>query len=64
LIAADYVNVRKDDSAARIQTCYALTKVGRAALQSYIIALQKLLPIESRAPLVKIKRRGVKLKST
>ena len=25
LIAADYVAVRKDDSAARIQTCYALT---------------------------------------
>jgi DNA-binding MarR family transcriptional regulator len=61
LIAADYVNVRKDDSAARIQTCYALTKVGRAALQSYILALQKLLPLDSPEPFVPVKRRGVKL---
>ena len=62
LIAADYVNVRKDDSAARTQTCYALTKVGRAALQSYILALQKLLPLESPAPSAPATRRGVKLK--
>lgn len=43
LIAADYVNLRKDDSANRTQTCYALTDAGRAALQNYIRALQKLL---------------------
>lgn len=63
LIAADYVNVRKDDSAARTQTCYALTTVGRAALQSYILALQKLLPLDSHAPLIQAKRRGTKLLS-
>ena len=45
LIAAEYVSVRKDDSAARIQTCYALTDSGRIALQNYIAALQKLLPL-------------------
>ncbi|MFA6921030.1 MAG: transcriptional regulator [Gallionella sp.] len=43
LIAADYVNVRKDDSAVRTQTCYALTDAGRAALHDYILSLQKLL---------------------
>ncbi|MFH2134790.1 MAG: transcriptional regulator [Pseudomonadota bacterium] len=47
LIAAEYVSVRKDDSAARVQTCYALTPVGRTALQRYIAALQKLLPLVS-----------------
>jgi DNA-binding MarR family transcriptional regulator len=49
LIAAEYVSVRKDDSAARIQTCYALTDSGRVALQNYIAALQKLLPFVSAA---------------
>ena len=63
LIAADYVNVRKDDSANRTQTCYALTKTGRAALQSYIQALQKLLPLASPAPLAQAKPRGAKLQS-
>lgn len=63
LIAADYVNVRKDDSAARTQTCYALTKVGREALQSYILALQKLLPLDSPALPIPAKRRGTKLQS-
>lgn len=52
LIAADYVAMRKDDSAGRIQTCYALTKVGRAALQSYIAVLQTLLPLGDKAPTV------------
>ena len=41
LIAADYVQLRKDDNANR--THYALTDAGRAALQDYIRALQKLL---------------------
>jgi len=63
LIAAGYVNVRKDDSAARTQTCYALTKVGREALQRYILALQKLLPLDSPAPSVPARRRGTKLQS-
>lgn len=65
LIAADYVNVRKDDSTGRTQTCYALTKTGRTALQRYILALQQLLPLDSPAPNVATtKRRGVKLQST
>ncbi len=52
MIAAEYVSVRKDDSAARIQTCYALTPSGRAALQHYIAALHKLLPaLETSASL-------------
>ena len=52
LIAADYVAMRKDDSTGRIQTCYALTKAGRAALQNYIAALQTLLPLGDKAPAV------------
>ena len=63
LIAANYVSVRKDDTAARTQTCYTLTKVGRAALQDYIQALQKLLQPEGAAPLAQAKRRGTKLQS-
>lgn len=64
LIAADYVTMRKDDSAGRIQTCYALTKTGRAALRNYITALQKLLPFSDSAPsAVPVKRRGTKLQS-
>lgn len=63
LIAADYVKVRKDDSAGRIQTCYTLTKIGRAALQSYILALQKLLPLNSPAQLVPPTRHSTKLHS-
>ena len=63
LIAADYVSVRKDDSAARPQTCYALTKIGRSALQSYILALQKLLSLESPAQLAHTRRLGTKLQS-
>ncbi len=63
LIAADYVNVRKDDSAGRTQTCYALTSAGRTALQSYILALQKLLPLDTPALSSLAKRRGAKLQS-
>jgi DNA-binding MarR family transcriptional regulator len=63
LIAADYVSVRKDDGGTRTQTYYTLTKFGRNALQSYIQALQKLLSLESPAPLVQTKRRGTKLQS-
>ncbi|HEX5338521.1 MAG TPA: transcriptional regulator [Gallionella sp.] len=60
LIAADYINVRKDDSAGRVQTRYALTATGRAALQNYILALQNLLPLA--APATRAKRRIPKLK--
>jgi len=64
LIAAEYVNVRKDDSAGRTQTSYTLSTVGRAALQSYIQALQKMLPLVSSSPsAVSVKRRGAKLQS-
>lgn len=62
LIAAEYVNVRKDDSTGRSQTSYALSKTGRAALQSYILALQKMLPLDNPAPsATTAKRRGAKL---
>ena len=47
LIAADYVSLRKDDSSSRPQTCYALTRTGRAALQNYIQTLQKLLSLDT-----------------
>jgi DNA-binding MarR family transcriptional regulator len=63
LIAADYVAVRKDDSAVRIQTCYALTKAGKAALKNYIIALQKLLPLDSPASSSAAVKRGTKLQT-
>lgn len=49
LIAADYVNVRKDNGSNRPQTCYALTQTGRAALHNYIQSLQKLLSPNSQA---------------
>jgi predicted ArsR family transcriptional regulator len=61
LIAAEYVAVRKDHSAGRTQTCYALTKTGRAALQSYIAALQRLLPLSGAAPASAAIKRGAKL---
>lgn len=64
LIAANYVSVRKDDSSGRIQTCYALTKTGRTALQDYILALQQLLPLDGAAPSASGKRRAAKLQST
>ncbi len=49
LIAAGYIQVRKDDSANRTQTCYTLSPVGRAALQNYILALQKLLSLDANS---------------
>ncbi len=61
LIAADYVKVRKDGSTGRTQTCYALTNSGHTSLQSYILALQQLLPLDSPAPSAPAKRRGTKL---
>lgn len=52
MMAADYVNVRKDDSSGRMQTRYSLSKFGHKALQRYILILQKMLPLASS------KRRG------
>ncbi len=63
MIAADYVKVRKDDSATRTQTCYRLTRTGRIALRNYILALQKLLPLSVPAPTEPAKRREPKLRS-
>jgi DNA-binding MarR family transcriptional regulator len=64
LIAADYVAMRKDDSGGRVQTSFALTKSGRAALKSYIAALQKLLPLTSPAPASSAIKRGAKLQTS
>jgi DNA-binding MarR family transcriptional regulator len=64
LIAADYINLRKDDSVGRTQTSYALSKIGRAALKRYILALQKMLPLDNPAPsAISVRRRGGKLQS-
>lgn len=43
LIAADYVGVRKDSGHGRPQTSYFLTASGNAALQNYVLILQRLL---------------------
>lgn len=43
LIAAEYVNVRKETAGSRPQSCYALSDAGRAALATYVAALQRLL---------------------
>jgi DNA-binding MarR family transcriptional regulator len=50
LVTAEYVTLRKDDSARRVQTCYSLTATGRAALQNYIAALQSMLPLLNNSP--------------
>jgi predicted ArsR family transcriptional regulator len=49
LIAADYVGIRKEQSSGRAQTYFTLTGTGRTALQSYILALQQLLPLDGAA---------------
>ena len=63
LVAAEYVNVRKDGSAGRTQTCYALTNTGRTALRAYVLALQKMLPLKSSVKSVPTKRGRAKLRS-
>lgn len=50
LVAAGYVALRKDESTGRVQTCYALTDAGRAALRRYIETLQQLLPLADAGP--------------
>lgn len=45
LVSADYVSTRKETGKGRPQSYYALTTTGRMALQAYVIALQKMLPL-------------------
>ncbi len=45
LLAADYVAVRKETGDGRPQSFYALTPGGLSALQAYVQALHRLLPI-------------------
>lgn len=45
LLAADYVAVRKESGNGRPQSYFALTASGLAAMQAYVLALQRLLPI-------------------
>lgn len=45
LIAADYVSTRKETGNGRPQSFYALTPTGFKALHKYVIALQKMLPL-------------------
>jgi predicted ArsR family transcriptional regulator len=49
LIAAGYVDVRKEIGAGRPQSFYELTDEGRKALRDYIGALQRLLPLDAKA---------------
>lgn len=49
LLAADYVAVRKETGNGRPQSFYALTPGGLSALQAYVQALQRLLPISREA---------------
>lgn len=45
LLAADYVAVRKETGHGRPQSFFVLTPGGLAALQNYVQALQRLLPM-------------------
>jgi predicted ArsR family transcriptional regulator len=45
LLAADYVAVRKETGNGRPQSFFVLTTTGLAAMQAYVQALQRLLPI-------------------
>ena len=49
LLAADYVAARKETGNGRPQSFFVLTPGGRAALRSYVLALQRLLPISRDA---------------
>ena len=50
LIAADYVGLRRHDGPGRAQTCYSLTPTGLDALNRYVQALHRLLPLDAGAP--------------
>lgn len=45
LLAADYVAVRKESGNGRPQSFFTLTPAGLAALNAYVQALQRLLPL-------------------
>lgn len=45
LLAADYVAVRKETGNGRPQSFFVLTPHGLAALQTYVAALHRLLPL-------------------
>lgn len=49
LLAADYVAVRKETGNGRPQSFYVLTPGGLSALQAYVQALHRLLPISREA---------------
>jgi len=49
LLAAKYVATRKDDSNARTQTVYSLTKSGEAALRQYVANLQRMLGFDAKS---------------
>lgn len=49
LLAADYVAARKETGNGRPQSYFVLTPNGLAALQNYVQALQRLLPISHDA---------------
>jgi DNA-binding MarR family transcriptional regulator len=49
LLAAKYIATRKDDSAARAQTVYSLTKIGESALRQYVASLQRMLGFDAGA---------------
>ena len=49
LLAADYVAARKETGNGRPQSYFVLTTSGLAALQNYVLALQRLLPISRNA---------------
>src|SRR5437867_12442426 len=48
LIAAEYVTTRKDNSNARRQTVYSLTRNGDDALRRYIASLQRMLGFDAK----------------
>lgn len=45
LLAAEYVTVRKESGSGRPQSFFMLTPGGLAALNAYVQALQRLLPL-------------------
>jgi predicted ArsR family transcriptional regulator len=49
LLAADYVAVRKESGKGRPQSFFVLTAKGLAALNAYVRALQRLLPLDKPA---------------
>lgn len=48
LIAAGYIDVRKESGDGRPQSYFSLTREGRNALVAYVETLRKLLPLDGR----------------